>query len=87
MARSDAIEAEHRSPFEEQVELDVAIALDTWVRCAAAAVGVYEWLDDVEGELVAEVEAVVFDVELVRYPAGVVDVRDRTATGVRFAAP
>jgi len=83
----DAVEPDHPGPIEEEIELDVAVALDARVRCPAAAIRIDVRLHHVLCELVAEVEDVVLDAELRCNPAGVVDVGDRTAARVGLAAP
>ena len=47
----------------------------------------YVWIDDVGGELFAEIEHVVADAELLRDASGVVDIGDGAAARIRIATP
>jgi len=87
MTGRDGVETEPPGAFEEQVELDVAIALDTGVRRLSRGVSVNEGRDDVAFELLGVVEHVVIDAKYLGHATRVVDVGDRTAARVRHAAP
>jgi hypothetical protein len=83
----DRVEAETDSSLEEQVELNMAIALDARIRRLARRVASYEGLDDVALELRGVIEHVMVNAEHLGDSARVVDVGDRTATRVRHPAP
>ena len=87
VAGGDRIEPEQVGPLGEPGELHRPVALDARVRRGPLDVGRDVRLDDVGGELVAEVEHQVIDVELLADPSGIVDVADRAATRVAVAAP
>ena len=87
VAGGHRVEPHGLGPPQQAVELQVAVALDARVGRDPAAVGVDVRGDDAGLELVAEVPDVVGDAELLRHPAGVVDVAHRAAPGVGLAAP
>ena len=81
------VETEDGGPLEQPVELHMTIALDAWVRCPAGRVIGDVGPDDVRREVVAEVEDVVVDTEVVGDAAGVVHIAHRATSGVALAAP
>ncbi len=87
VAGGDGVEPEHLGPAQQAVELQVPVALDARVRGQPGGVIGHVGLDDVGGEVVAEVEDQVLDAEAVGHAAGVVDVAHRAAAGVGLSAP
>ena len=87
MAGGDGVETEQKGPVQEPVELQVRIARNARVRGQALRVPGHVRLDYVAVEIAGEVEHVVGDAELLRYPPGVLHIRHRAATRVRRAAP
>jgi hypothetical protein len=87
MAGRHGGEPEGLGPGQEAVELEVTIAFDAWVGREPECVGIDVGLHHVGVEVLAEVEHVVLDTQLVGHPTGVVDVGNRAATGVALAAP
>jgi hypothetical protein len=73
--------------IEEQVELDVAIALNTGIRGLALGVGRHERCDDVTFELVGVIEDVMINVEHLGNASRIIDVRDGATARVRHSAP
>ena len=74
-------------PLQEPVELQVGVARDTGVRRPAPLVTGDVRPDHVPFEVSREVEHVMGDAELLRHPAGVLDVGHRATAGVRGATP
>ena len=87
VAGGDRVDAERGGPSQQPIELEVPVALDARVGRAARGVVGDVGRDDLRVEVVAEVEHVVVDAELVGDASGVVDVGDRAAAGVALAAP
>ena len=83
----DGVEAELLGPTQQAIELEVPVALDARIGRHAVGVGAHVRGDDVTVEVLAEVEHEMVDVELLRHPAGVVDIADAAAPGVALAAP
>ena len=87
MPSGDSREAEGACPVSETGELDVAVALDAWVRSPAQRMVGHVRIDDIAVEIVTEVEHVVLDSQSIRYPSSIIDVGHRAAAGVRLPTP
>ena len=87
VARRNGVKAQSLGPLKEDVELDVAVALDAGVRTLPRGVAGDEGGDHVAIKLFGVVKDVVIDVEHLGHPSSVVDVRDRAAARVRGPAP
>ena len=87
MARGDGVESQQVGALAEPVELQVPVAFDARIRCQPFAVGTHVRIHDVAIEVVTEVEDEMVDVQLLRHSSGIVDIGDRTATGIALASP
>jgi hypothetical protein len=81
------VETQTLGTLEEQIELDVSIALDAWVGRLARDVSGDEGRHDVALEFLGVVENVVVDTECLGDATRVVDVGDRAAPRVRNPTP
>src|ERR1019366_3394393 len=87
MAGRHGVKAQTLRALEEQVELDMTVALDARVGRASRRVTGDEGRHDVTFELLGVVEDVMVDPEHLGDTARVVDVGDRTTARVRDATP
>lgn len=80
MAGGDGVKTQSMRALEEQVELDVSIALDARIRRLPGHVGRHEGSHDVVVELLGVVEHVMVDAEHLGHASRVIHVGDRTAS-------
>ena len=81
------IEAKQPSALAETIELEMAIAFDTWVGCKAIHMGLHVWVDNMLVEVVGKVEYQMINAQLLGNSPRIIHVGNRTATGVAFASP
>ena len=79
MSGRDSVKAETCRSLEQEVELDVPVALDAGIGRLAGKVTLDEGRDHVTFELFGVVEDVVIDAERLGHSSRVVDVSDRAA--------
>ncbi len=87
MPRRHRVKAQSLGAIEEQVELDVTVALDAGIGRLSLEMTLDEGSDHVALELFGVVKDVVVNAQDLRHSTRVVDISDRTAARVRRAAP
>jgi hypothetical protein len=81
------IEAESSSAFKQQIELDVAIALNAGIGRLTRGVALDERCDDEPFELFGVIKDVMVDAENLSHAARIVNVANRTASRIRRPTP
>jgi hypothetical protein len=76
MAGSDGVKSQSLGPFKEDIEFDVAVALNARVRAVPGGVTSNKWVDDVTIELFGVVKDVVVNVEHLGHSSGVINIGD-----------
>jgi hypothetical protein len=80
-------EAQRVGAPQEAIELEMPVAFDAGIGRDARGVGVDIWLHDTFVEVVAEIEHVMLDAQLIGDATGIVDIGDRATAAVGVAAP
>ena len=87
MPSCHCIEAKQPSALAQPIELEMAVAFDTWVWSQAVHMCLHIWVDHVLVEVVGKVEHQMIDTKLLRNTARIVNIGNRATTRVAFAAP
>jgi len=81
------VESEYVGSFEKSIELQMSIALDTWIRRHASCMIVHVRIDDGPLEVVGEIEDQMIDSELLSDATRVVDIAHAATSRVALATP